>query len=115
MAPTQNFVNTAVGMVMGTAHYMSPEQARGLDLDARTDIWSLGCVVYEMITGKQPFYGPTTIDVMTGILNREPESLLPHLPEGPRELDRVVLRAIRKDRDERYQTVKDLLTDLKDL
>jgi len=115
LAPTERFINTAAGMVLGTAHYMSPEQARGLEVDARTDIWSLGCVVYEMIAGKQPFCGPTTIDVMSGILNREPEPLLPHLPEGPRELDRVVSRALRKDREERYQTVKDFLIDLKDL
>jgi len=115
MAPTQNFINTAVGMVLGTAHYMSPEQARGLELDERSDIWSLGCVLYEMISGQQPFYGPTTIDVMSRILDREPESLLPHLSDGPRELDRIILRALRKNREERYQTVKDLLTDLKDL
>jgi len=115
LAPTQNFINTAYGMVLGTAHYMSPEQARGLEVDARTDIWSLGCVLYEMISGRQPFAGPTTIDVMSGILNREPDSLLPHLAEGPRDLDRVVFRALRKDREERYQTIKDLLIDLKDL
>src|SRR5215218_7637750 len=114
LAPTQNF-NTAYGIVLGTAHYMSPEQARGMEVDARTDIWSLGCVLYEMISGRQPFAGPTTIDVMSGILNREPDSLLPHLSEGPRDLDRVVLRALRKDREERYQTIKDLLIDLKDL
>src|ERR1044071_7744821 len=114
-ATTQNFVNTGVGLVLGTAQYMSPEQARGFELDARTDIWSLGCVLYEMISGRPPFAAPTTIDVMSGILHREPESLLPHLSEGPRDLDRVVFRAIRKDREERYQTVKDLLIDLKDL
>ena len=115
LAPTQNMINTAVGVVMGTAHYMSPEQTRGSEVDARTDIWSLGCVLYEMISGRQPFSGSTTIDVMSGILNFEPDSLLPHLPEGPRDLDRVVLRALRKNREERYQTVKDLLIDLKDL
>jgi len=115
MAPTQNMINTAVGMVLGTAHYMSPEQTRGFELDARTDIWSLGCVLYEMISGRQPFHGQTTIDVMSGILNNEPESLLPHLADGPHELDRVILRALRKDREDRYQTIKDLLTDLKDL
>ena len=115
LAPTERFINTAAGMVLGTANYMSPEQARGLELDARTDIWSLGCVVYEMISGKQAFHGPTSIDVMSGILSFEPESLLPHLPDGPRELERVVARALRKDREERYQTVKDFLIDLKDL
>src|SRR6185503_14320157 len=109
LAPTQNFINTAAGVVMGTAHYMSPEQARGLDVDHRSDIWSLGCVLYEMISGRQPFHGPTTIDVMSGILDREPESLLPHLTEGPHDLDRVVARALRKDREQRYQTVKDFL------
>ena len=72
-------------------------------------------MLYEMIAGRQPFPGPTTIDVMSGILNREPESLLPHMPEGPRELDRIISRTMRKDREERYQTVKDLLIDLKDL
>jgi serine/threonine protein kinase/Flp pilus assembly protein TadD len=115
LAPTQNFINTAYGMVLGTAHYMSPEQARGMELDARTDIWSLGCVLYEMISGRQPFSGPTSIDVMSGILNREPDPLLAHLPEGPRELDRVIRHALRKDREERYQTAKDFQSDLKDL
>ena len=115
LAPTQNMINTAVGMVLGTAHYMSPEQARGLEVDARTDIWSLGCVLYEMVSGRQPFLGPTTIDIMSGILNYEPESLLQYLPEGPRELDRIISRAMRKDRDDRYQNVRDLLNDLKDL
>jgi serine/threonine protein kinase/Flp pilus assembly protein TadD len=115
LAPTQNFINTAYGMVLGTAHYMSPEQARGMELDVRTDIWSLGCVLYEMISGRQPFAGPTTIDVMSGILHRDPDPLLPHLPDGPRELDLIVRRALRKERDERYQTIKDFLIDLKDL
>jgi serine/threonine protein kinase/Flp pilus assembly protein TadD len=115
LAPTQNLINTGFGVVLGTAAYMSPEQARGMELDARSDIWSLGCVLYEMIAGRQAFAGPTAIDVMSGILNNEPESLLPHLPEGPRDLDRVILRALRKDREERYQTIKDLLIDLRDL
>ncbi len=115
LAPTQNMINTAVGIVLGTAPYMSPEQARGFEVDARTDIWSLGCVLYEMVAGRQPFAGPTSIDIMSGILSNEPESLLPHLLEGPRDLERVVSRTLRKDRDERYQTIKDLLIDLKDL
>ena len=115
LAPTQNMFNTAAGIVMGTAHYMSPEQARGFELDARTDVWSLGCVLYEIISGRQPFGGSTAIDVMSGILQSEPEGLAQYLPDGPRELDRIVSRALRKDREERYQTVKDLLTDLKDL
>ena len=115
MAPTQHFFKTEVGVVMGTAQYMSPEQARGQEVDQRTDIWSLGCVLYEMITGHQPFHAATAVDVMSGILAREPSSLLPHLPDGSRDYDRVVSRALRKDREERYQTAKDLLIDLKDL
>ena len=115
LAPTQNFIDTGYGVVLGTAHYMSPEQARGLDVDHRSDIWSLGCVLYEMIAGRQPFHGQTTIDVMSGILDREPESLMSHMPDGPRELERIVSRTLRKDREERYQNVQDLLIDLKDL
>lgn len=115
MAPTQQFFKTEAGMVMGTAQYMSPEQARGFEVDARTDIWSLGCVLYEMIAGHQPFQAPTTVDVMSGILSRQPDSLLAHLPDGTREYDRIVSRTLRKEREERYQTAKDLLTDLKDL
>ena len=115
LAPTQNFINTAVGMVMGTAHYMSPEQARGFDVDARTDIWSLGCVLYEIVAGRPPFPGKTPIDIMSGIIQLEPEPLAQYLPEGPRELDRIVARALRKDRADRYQTAKDLLADLKEL
>lgn len=113
-APTEAF-NTEAGTVMGTAPYMSPEQARGLHVDTRTDIWSLGCVLYEMVTGGQPFKGPTTLDVLSRILNSEPNSLVEYLPEGAIDLERIVSRSLRKDREERYQTVKDLLSDLKDL
>ena len=115
LAPTQNMINTAVGMVMGTAHYMSPEQARGLEVDARTDIWSLGCVLYEMMAGRTPFPGPTTLDIMSGVLHREPESLTRQQADCPRDLERIVLRTLRKDREERYRTTNDLLIDLKDL
>lgn len=114
-APTQALLNTEPGMVLGTAPYMSPEQARGLELDARTDIWSLGCVLYEMITTRQPFAGATMADVLSEILNREPDSLVYQESEKPRELERIVRRALRKDREERYQTAKDLLIDLKDM
>ena len=115
LAPTQNMVNTAVGIVMGTAHYMSPEQARGLEVDARTDIWSLGCVLYEMIAGRTPFPGPTSLDIMSGVLQREPESLTQHQADCPRDLERLISRALRKEREERYRTANDLLIDLKDL
>jgi Serine/threonine protein kinase len=98
LAPTQDFIHTEVGVVMGTAHYMSPEQARGLEVDARTDIWSLGCVLHEMIAGRKPFAGPTPIDVMSGILHKEPESLLSHLPDGPAELERIVSNLAQRSR-----------------
>ena len=114
-AATLALVNTEAGMILGTAQYMSPEQARGLDVDARTDIWSLGCVLYEMVTGRQPFLGVTQLDVLTAILNREPDSLVTHASERPDELERIIGRALRKDREERYQTIKELLINLKDL
>ncbi|MBS1789286.1 MAG: protein kinase [Acidobacteria bacterium] len=113
-APTQRKA-TDPGTVMGTANYMSPEQARGQDVDARSDIFSLGLVLYEMIAGRAPFAGVNAIDVMGAILNQEPAPLRQFAPDAPAELQRIVTKAMRKDRDERYQHVKDLLIDLKDL
>jgi serine/threonine protein kinase/Tol biopolymer transport system component len=114
-AQTQMLVNTSPGMVMGTVSYMSPEQARGYQLDARTDIWSLGCVLYEMVAGRVPFAGETTSDVIVAVLDREPP-LLPGSPhETPLELQRILRKALRKDKEERYQTIKDLLVDLRAL
>lgn len=114
-AQTQMLVNTSPGMVMGTVSYMSPEQARGFALDARTDIWSLGCVLYEMVAGRVPFAGETTSDVIVAVLDREPP-LLPGGPhETPLELQRILRKALRKDKEERYQTIKDLLVDLRAL
>src|SRR6266545_2544822 len=110
-----HLVNTAPGVLMGTVAYMSPEQVRGLEVDARTDIWSLGVVLYEMVTGKAPFGGTTTSDVIVSVLEREPPPLTRHLPEVPLELQRIITKALRKDREERYQGVKDLLLDLKSL
>lgn len=114
-APTLANVDTNPGTVMGTAQYMSPEQARGFDVDVRTDIWSLGCVLYEMTTGNAPFTGATTSDVIVSVLEKEAQPLNAHFPEAPAELQRIVRKALRKDREERYQTVKDLLVDLKSL
>jgi len=114
-APTQVHFKTQPGVVLGTAQYMSPEQARGLEVDERTDIWSLGCVLYEMVSAQHPFTGSTTIDVMSAILNREPQSLDSHVPSGPRDLIRLVHRALRKNREERYQSIKDMLIELRDL
>ena len=114
-APTRVAIKTEPGVVLGTAQYMSPEQARGLNVDARTDIWSLGCVLYEMMTGQQPFVGATMLDVLSAILNQEPELLVHRILEAPRDLEHIIRRALRKDPGQRYPTVKDLLIDLKDL
>src|SRR3989475_1110851 len=100
---------------MGTFSYMSPEQARGLAVDTRTDIWSLGVMIYEMAAGRQPFEGETASDVMSLILQKEPTPLAHSWPEVPAELERIVRKALRKDREERYQTIKDLLIDLRNL
>ncbi|HEV2664102.1 MAG TPA: protein kinase, partial [Blastocatellia bacterium] len=117
--PTIAKVNTDPGMVMGTANYMSPEQARGLEVDARSDIFSLGVALYEMLAGRAPFEGVNALDMIGAILNREPAPLSSHTPESgeaaPAELQRIVMKALRKDRDERYQVVKDMLLDLKSL
>jgi TolB-like protein/Tfp pilus assembly protein PilF len=102
-------------MIMGTVAYMSPEQARALAVDQRSDIWSVGVVLYEMIAGRLPFEGATTLDVLSAILNREPDLVVHYTPEVPRELEHILSKALRKEREERYQTAKDLLIDLKDL
>src|SRR2546428_8064815 len=114
-APTLPQVETAPGVVMGTFSYMSPEQARGLAVDARTDIWRLGVMIYEMVAGRQPFEGETASDVMSLILQKEPPPLAHSWPEVPAELERIVRKALRKDKEERYQTIKDLLIDLRNL
>ncbi len=114
-AATRMIVNTTPGMVMGTPMYMSPEQARGREVDARTDIWSLGVVIYEMIAGRAPFAGETTSDVIASILQKEPSPLSQYAPEIPTELESLVRKALSKDREERYRTSRELLTDLKGL
>ncbi|MCI0537093.1 MAG: protein kinase, partial [Verrucomicrobiales bacterium] len=107
-------VGTDPGTVMGTASYMSPEQARGQKVDARTDIFSLGVALYEMIAGSPPFEGVNALDVIGAILQKEPAPLLQTAAEAPPELEKIVGKALRKDREERYQSAKDLLIDLKD-
>jgi len=114
-APTRAMVNTGAGIVIGTANYMSPEQAKGIEVDARTDLWSLGVVLYEMVTGKGPFVGETPTDSISLILQKEPVPLARYAKDVPAELDRIVNKALTKDREERYQTAKDLLIDLRTL
>ncbi|HEX8560234.1 MAG TPA: protein kinase, partial [Pyrinomonadaceae bacterium] len=108
-------VETHPGMIMGTFAYMSPEQARGLEVDARTDVWSLGVVLYEAAAGAPPFAGPTASDVMASVLAREPAPLSERAAGVPAELERIVTRALAKEREERYQTAKDLGLDLRRL
>lgn len=110
-----DLINTTPGEVVGTASYMSPEQARGLAVDARTDIWSAGVVLYEMIAGRRPFEGPTRSDVIASILQKDPAPLVRDAVYALTELERIVMKALRKNRDARYQTVKDLAFDLKSL
>jgi serine/threonine protein kinase/Tfp pilus assembly protein PilF len=107
--------DTGAGVVMGTVSYMSPEQARGKVVDVRTDIWSLGCVLYEMLAGRVPFAGETPTDVIAAIIYKEPLPLSRYARDCPAELERIVLKALQKDREERYQVVKDMALDLKSL
>jgi serine/threonine protein kinase/Tol biopolymer transport system component len=110
--PTRPLVNTNPGMIMGTANYMSPEQAKGKDVDARTDIFSFGIVLYEMIAGYLPFKGDSAMDMIAAILHKEPKPL--HDTEIPHEIKRIIDKTLKKDRNERYQTMKDVLLDLKE-
>ncbi|MDQ5846446.1 MAG: protein kinase, partial [Acidobacteriota bacterium] len=114
-ASTRVLVHTDAGVVMGTSHYMSPEQTRGKPVDARSDIWSLGVVMYEMIAGRPPFEGETSTDVIMAINQKEALPLARFAPSVPAELEWIITKALRKDRDERYQTIKELLTDLRRL
>ncbi|HSQ19993.1 MAG TPA: protein kinase [Blastocatellia bacterium] len=114
-AETRVQVKTMAGMIMGTVHYMSPEQARGTDTDTRSDIFSLGVVLYEMLTGRAPFAGETTADIISLLLQKEPQPLSTLSPDVPAELQHIISKTLRKDRDERYQTAKDLLIDLRRL
>ena len=104
-------INTTPGMVMGTVSYMSPEQARGNPTDARTDIWSLGIVLYEMLAGKVPFAGETVNHTIVSILEKEPLQL----ENVTGELQRIVRKSLTKDADMRYQSARDMLIDLKNL
>ena len=106
---------TSPGMLIGTARYMSPEQARGFDVDGRSDLWSLGVVFYEMLSGRLPFDGATPSDSIAAILEREPAPIQSLAPDVPAELGWIVRKLLRKDRDERYQTATELLGDLREL
>src|SRR5437763_3076025 len=108
-------VETNVGSILGTVPYMSPEQACGAPVDKRTDIWSLGVVLYEMVTGHAPFIGDTPREVMTSILEKEPRLVTSDNRQTPPELQQIISKALHKDRAERYQSAGDMLQALKNL
>lgn len=114
-AATKAMMNTDAGTVMGTVAYMSPEQAKGTIVDARSDLWSLGVVIFEMVAGRVPFAGETPTETISLILQREPAPLSSFCETVPTEVERIVNKALTKNREERYQTAKDLLVDLRNL
>ena len=106
-------LHTEPGLLMGTSHYMSPEQVRKQSVDGRTDLWSVGVVLYEMLTGQRPFKGHAVNEIIISILEEEPQPLISKRPELPPALQLFVTKALRKQVDERYQTVDDMLADLR--
>ncbi|MFN0108011.1 MAG: protein kinase domain-containing protein [Blastocatellia bacterium] len=112
---TRPLRDTSPGVIMGTVSYMSPEQARGHKVDSRSDLFSLGGVIYEMITSHKPFRGDTMSDVMAAVLDDDPHPIGGIVPGAPPELQWIVSKALAKDRESRYQTAKELLNDLKRL
>ncbi|MCM3871348.1 MAG: protein kinase [Pyrinomonadaceae bacterium] len=114
-AKTMTISNTNPGAIVGTSGYMSPEQAQGEDVDTRTDIFSLGVVLYEMVAGRAPFTGPTDSHVRVSLIDHDPLPLSHHSPEVPRQLERIASKALAKDRSQRYQTITDLKIDLERL
>ena len=114
-APAHTAPITAEGRILGTVAYMSPEQAEGRTIDGRSDLFSLGVVLYEMATGQRPFAGDTQLSILSSILKDTPKSVTDINPAIPPELGRIIRRALAKDPERRYQTAKDLRNDLEDL
>lgn len=114
-AVTMAITNTNPGSIVGTTGYMSPEQAQGEAIDVRSDIFSLGVVIYEMVAGRAPFSGPTDSHVRVSIIDQDPTPLAHQADHVPRQLERIVSKALAKDRNKRYQTITDLKLDLEQL
>jgi serine/threonine protein kinase len=108
-------VQTVPGMMIGTVGYMAPEQIRGLPVDHRADVWSFGVVLHEMLTGRSPFAGPTQSDVIAAVLERTPPTLAAAGVAAPAELERLIGKALEKDRDLRYGSMSALAQDLKQI
>ena len=108
-------VNTEPGSVLGTAAYMSPEQATGREVDARSDIWSLGAVLYEMVAAHPPFEGASKSHIIVAIIDREPTPITHFAPEVPEALELIITEALAKDVEERCQTAKEMLGKLRRL
>src|SRR5277367_3375356 len=114
-APTMSAPITARGAIVGTVAYMSPEQAQDKDIDARSDIFSFGIVLYEMATGKRAFPGESPVTIIGEILHKEPKPIRELNPPAPEELQRIVVKTLEKDREDRYQTAHELMVDLRRL
>ena len=106
-------MHTVPGMLLGTVGYMAPEQIRGLPVDHRADVWSFAVVLHEMLSGRSPFAGPTSSDIIAAVLERNPPSLASVGVAAPAQLEGIITKALAKDREERYQTMKDLAVDLR--
>jgi serine/threonine protein kinase len=114
-AGSMTLAETNLGSILGTVPYMSPEQTCGAPVDKRTDIWSLGVVLYEMVTGHAPFSGDTPREVMTSILEKEPLPLTRYIAHAPAELQQIISKTLRKDREQRYPNAHELLQALKNV
>ena len=111
-ALTRVMMNTNPGVMVGTVSYMSPEQAQAAEVDGRSDIWSFGVILYELLAGRRPFAGPTISHVIVSILEDEPPLLTQLSPDIPVEINEIVLRCLRKDRNQRYETIREMLAEL---
>jgi TolB-like protein/tetratricopeptide (TPR) repeat protein/tRNA A-37 threonylcarbamoyl transferase component Bud32 len=112
---TRSIARTEEGILLGTVAYMSPEQARGQEVDARTDIWSLGVILHEMLAGRPPFTGSSSSDVLAAILEHDAPPIARSASDGSAELQRILSKSLQKDREQRYQGMKDVLLDLQAL